>query len=99
MDETRPLTLRYTPTARSDFASLLAYVGSQSPQGRHSLEAQLRAEIELLRTFPLAGAATTRAGLRRRIVSNYPYVIFYRIEPQTLVIVAARHSSRKPRLP
>lgn len=97
MDETASLTLRYTPTARHDIARILGYLGEQSPHARETIKAELLSVFDLLRNFPLAGTATTRAGLRRRVVVPSPYVVFYQVNGSRLVIVAVRHTARRPR--
>lgn len=97
MDETPALTLRFTPTARSDIARILDYVGNQSPQARNAIEAGLHGVFDLLQNFPLAGTATTHKDLRRCVVAPFPYVVFYRVKPSTLFSVAVRHTARRPR--
>ncbi len=99
MDDTQALTVRYTPTARSDIKRILDYIGDQSPQTRGSLEIQFQTVFDLLRSYPFAGAKTSRARLRRRVVAGYPYVIFYRVQLSALVIIAVRHTARRPRFP
>jgi len=94
VDETRSLTLRYTPSARSDVAEILDYLGNQSSQARRIIEAEFQNVFDLLSNYPIAGTATTQPRLRRRVVTGYPYVIFYRVQSSILVIVAVRHTSR-----
>lgn len=36
--------------------------------------------------------------VRRAIVSRFPYAVFYRIEPQQVVVLAVLHTARDPRL-
>jgi len=75
----------------------LDYLDQQSPQARKHVEAELEAVFDLLRSYPLAGTATTHARLRRRVVAGFPYVVFYRFQSSLLVIIAVRHTARRPR--
>jgi plasmid stabilization system protein ParE len=99
VDDTQALKLRYTPTARSDIKRILDHTSDQSPQTRISLEIQFQTVFDLLCNYPFAGTVTSRARLRRRVVAGYPYVVFYRVQLSTLLIVAVRHTARRPRRP
>ncbi|HOF87810.1 MAG TPA: type II toxin-antitoxin system RelE/ParE family toxin [Armatimonadota bacterium] len=37
-----------------------------------------------------------RAGIRRRLIHRFPYGLYYRIEKNTVVIVAVAHLHRRP---
>ncbi|MCQ8780609.1 type II toxin-antitoxin system RelE/ParE family toxin [Aurantimonas sp. CSK15Z-1] len=40
--------------------------------------------------------ATSRPGVRRLVLSPYPYVVFYRVAATEIVILRFRHTARKP---
>ena len=44
----------------------------------------------------MAGQATERFGQRRLIVSPYPYVVFYRVRDDEVIIQRIRHTARRP---
>jgi toxin ParE1/3/4 len=51
----------------------------------------------VLLDHPKAGQATSRQGVRRVVLTPYPYVIFYRVTAAEIVVMRFRHTSRKPR--
>lgn len=52
--------------------------------------------FSLVYNHPNTGQATNRPGLRRVIPTPYPYVIFYRIAENEIVVLWFRHAARKP---
>ncbi len=52
--------------------------------------------IEVVALYPEAGQATSKRGLRRLVVAPYPYLVFYRITGDAIVIHGVRHTGRKP---
>ena len=50
----------------------------------------------MLLDYPNAGQATSRQGVRRVILTPYPYVIFYRVTAAEIVVMRFRHAARKP---
>ncbi|GLK80978.1 type II toxin-antitoxin system RelE/ParE family toxin [Methylopila turkensis] len=94
MVQVRPLRLRYTPAALAELEQVLAYLSELSPQGAQRVRTRIRAVLELLSDFPRNGA---RVGQLRRIrATPYPYLIFYEIAGNEIVVVAVRHGARDP---
>jgi len=50
----------------------------------------------LLTQHPYAGQSTDLPGVRRLIVSPYPYLIFYRVTDNAVIVQRMRHASRQP---
>lgn len=42
--------------------------------------------------------APLHGDVRRTIVSKFPYAVFYRVEPERVVILTVLHTARDPRL-
>ena len=53
--------------------------------------------LAVLLDHPKTGQATSRQGVRRVVLTPYPYVIFYRVTAAEIVVMRFRHTSRKPR--
>ena len=51
---------------------------------------------KLLAQFPLTGSPTRLAWLRRMTTTPYPYLIFYEVTDEEVIIHAVRHSARDP---
>lgn len=90
------MKLRFSRKATADISTILSYLDHHSPQGRKGVEGRLRVALETLPTFPLAGEATSRAGVRRLVLSPYPYTAFYRVFTDEIRILTVRHTSRRP---
>jgi toxin ParE1/3/4 len=52
--------------------------------------------FRLLVQHPYAGQATDLSGVRRLTVSPYPYLIFYRVTDDEVIVQRVRHTSRRP---
>jgi addiction module RelE/StbE family toxin len=88
------MRLRYTPEAVADITSILDYLADRSPQGADRVHARMRAVIELLLQFPRSGSATDDPTIRRMTTTPYPYIIFYEVMDDEVVIHAVRHGAR-----
>jgi plasmid stabilization system protein ParE len=60
------------------------------------VKARIKDIIDLLEFQTEAGQATNRPGQRRMVVSPYPYMIFYRICDDSVIIQRIRHTARRP---
>jgi toxin ParE1/3/4 len=68
----------------------------RSPSGAANVLAAIKSTISTLSFFPQIGRLVDDAGHRRLPVPRYPYVIFYRLAEDELVILHVRHASRRP---
>jgi toxin ParE1/3/4 len=89
--------LRFTHSAARDLDRIRVYVAQQTPHGARRVRERIQAVIALILEHPRAGHPTSRPGMRRIVVSPYPYLIFYRVSKDEIVIHAVRHSARDPR--
>jgi len=88
--------LRYTLRAAAELDKVLAHIEAQSPQGARRVQARIQAIINLLLQHPHAGQLTSKGRLRRMVASPYPYLIFYRVTEDEIVIHGVRHGARSP---
>lgn len=96
MGEAWPLKLRYTPRGAAELDEVLAYIAKRSPQGARRVKTRIQAIINLLLQRPSAGQLTSKGRLRRIVASPYPYLIFYQITDDEIVIHGVRHGARNP---
>jgi plasmid stabilization system protein ParE len=90
------MRLRYTLPALADLASMLDYIADRSPQGAERIHARIRAVTDLLLQYPRAGAATDDPTIRRMTTTPHPYLIFYEVTDDEIIIHAVRHGARDP---
>ena len=93
------MNLRYTPKALAELADILAYIAERSPQGARNVQARIQAITALLVQHPHSGQLTSDSGLRRIVTPPYPYLVFYEVTAEEVVIIGVRHGAREPEPP
>jgi plasmid stabilization system protein ParE len=88
--------LRYTLPALADLDSILTYIADASPQGAKRVQKRIQDVINLLLTHPQIGIRTEDPVIRRLTTTPYPFLIFYEIGDEEIVIHAVRHAARDP---
>jgi plasmid stabilization system protein ParE len=86
----------YAPRALRDLKSISLYLLERNPTGAANVLGAIKSSIETLAFFPQIGRLVDNAGHLRVPVVQYPYVIFYRIEADELLILHVRHTARRP---
>jgi addiction module RelE/StbE family toxin len=86
----------YAPRALRDLESIAAYLRDRSPSGAANVLAAIRSSIETAGFFPQMARVIDDAGHRRLPVPRYPYVVFYRLAGDELLVLHIRHTSRRP---
>jgi plasmid stabilization system protein ParE len=88
--------LRYTRPALADLESILDYIAAHSPQSARRVQVHLQAVIDLLRVHPRIGRRTDDPLIRRMTAARHPYLVFYEIGEDEIIIHAVRHNARDP---
>jgi toxin ParE1/3/4 len=88
--------LRYTLRGAAELDKVLAYIEERSPQGARRVRTRIQAIINLLLQHPQAGQMTSKGRLLRIIASPYPYLIFYSVSEDEIIIHGVRHGARRP---
>ena len=94
------MKIRFTPSARIQFLSALAYIRRDKPDA--ALRVPRRAETVLKRLvkFPESGRAIPEfPELPQREVVVAPYRFFYRVKGKAVWIVGVWHGAQLPNLP
>jgi toxin ParE1/3/4 len=86
----------YAPRALRDLESVAAYLVERNPAGAINVLGAIKSSIDTLSFFPQIGRLVDNAGHRRVPVLRYPYLIFYRVAGDELLILHIRHTSRRP---
>jgi plasmid stabilization system protein ParE len=88
--------LRHTPRALVELDEVLTYIAERSPQGARRVQARIQAVTNLLGEHPDSGQPTGNPRLRRIVAAPYPYLIFYEIAEEEVIIIGVRHGARDP---
>lgn len=91
------MRVRYTPRAFRELQEIFDYIDARSPLGGRNVKDRAHAVIELIADHPHSGHRIGKRDLRRIAVFPYPYLVFYRIATDEIVIVGVRHAARAPR--
>jgi toxin ParE1/3/4 len=92
---TRRFILR--PRAERDIQSIFDWYESQQPTLGDEFKVSLRERLETIREFPEAAPMLYR-DIRRAVVSRFPYLIFYVVQPTRVAVLAVLHQSRDPKV-
>lgn len=90
------MRLRYTRRGAAELAAILAHIAAASPQGARRVQKRIQAITTLLTQRPHAGQIAGRGHLRRMVASPYPYLVFYQVREEEIVIHGVRHAARRP---
>jgi toxin ParE1/3/4 len=88
--------LRYTLPALADLNSILDYISESSPHGARRVHQRIQGITGLLLTQPRIGAPTDDPTIRRLSTSPYPYLVFYEVTENEIIIHAVRDAARDP---
>ncbi|PWK75488.1 type II toxin-antitoxin system RelE/ParE family toxin [Aminobacter sp. AP02] len=90
------MRLRYTLPALADLEGILDHIANQSPSGGRKVAKRIKMITELLCRHPEVGRLTEVEGIRRINTRPYPYLIFYELADNEIIVHAVRHGARDP---
>ncbi|MDN3274984.1 type II toxin-antitoxin system RelE/ParE family toxin [Frankia sp. RB7] len=90
------MNIRYTLPALANVDSILTYISTTSPKGAARVQKRIQDVIGLLLTHPEIGLRTDDPDVRRSTTTPYPFLVFYEIGSQEIIIHAIRHGARDP---
>ena len=90
------MRVRYTLPAADDLEAVLDYIAARSPQAARRVGRRISTSLALVAIFPSIGTRTNDETIRRQRVRPYPYVIFYEIGDEEIIVHAIRHGARDP---
>jgi plasmid stabilization system protein ParE len=88
--------LRFTARAVGDLENIRAYLVARNPRGAERVRAHIELTIDRLANFPELGPATDEPSVRVLPLTRYPYLIYYSLVGDDLVILHIRQAARKP---
>jgi toxin ParE1/3/4 len=88
--------VRYTLPANADLNSILDHIAIASPQAARRVQRRIQAAIDLLLTYPAIGTRTDDPVIRRLTTTPFPFLVFYEIAGDEIIVHAVRHAARDP---
>lgn len=86
---------RFLPEAEAEFAEAAAFYEAAEPGLGLAFAQEVERTVDRICAFPESGA-TLGTVVRRAIVSNFPFLIVYRIGSGEILIAAVAHQRRRP---
>lgn len=90
------MIVRYTRSAVQDIETIAKYIRERCQTAALSVRDRIDGLIRGLAAFPLQGTPTDERDIRRLVATPYPYLIFYRVKGETVIILHIRHGRRRP---
>jgi len=88
--------LRLDPRAVEDLTHIRRYLIERSTAGADRVRAHIAATLDYLVRFPRLGRSTDQPGVRVLPLRRYPYLVFYTLIDDDVVVLHIRHASRRP---
>ena len=91
------MTVRFSRRALAQISEILAFLAEDSPQTASRFLQRTEALASLLARHPTIGRRTDLPDVRVFAIRPYPYLIFYRPEPDEsgITVLRVRHMARK----
>jgi toxin ParE1/3/4 len=89
------MKIRWTVGAERDLNSIFDHIIGHDPKAALSMYRQIRERVEALGRFPKMGRPGRISGTRELVLTGTPYVVPYRIQRRTVVILAVVHAARR----
>ena len=89
------MNVRYTANALANIDEILSYVSRDNPKVAASILARVEQVAAHIADFPRAAYETDALGVRVIPLGRFPYLLFYTVERNEVVILHVRHAARQ----
>ncbi len=87
----------YSPRAIKDLKRIAEYLKERSPRGATAVGRRIEVAVKNLLEFPGLGTPVSeREGVRVMPLVRYPYLVFYEVIGDELIVLHIRHGARQP---
>lgn len=91
------MTVRVTPEAEADLGEIFAWYSERGSELGLEFLGAFTGALRQLEQFPRS-APEIHPGIRRVLLHQFPYCVFYFLEPAGPVVLGCFHASRDPRV-
>jgi len=88
------MRVRYGTTASADLGDILSYLIERNPQAAAKIGATIETTVARIAAYPQSSALSDEPRVRMTPVGRYPYLIFYIVEQDEVLIVRVLHGAR-----
>lgn len=88
------MRIRYSPRAIQNLDDIREYIHKNNPKAAWVVGMFLRKSISILKELPYCGRATDKERVRRLVVTNYPYAVYYTVVDEEVLILSVMHTAQ-----
>jgi len=89
------MQIRWQDDAIKDLLHIRRFIVMDNPSAASAVAQQVRTAVSELSEQPGMGRPGRIPGTRERVLTDIPYILAYRVEQNSLVILRALHTSRR----
>jgi toxin ParE1/3/4 len=90
------MRVRFTRRSQADVRVIFSYLDERSPRGAQNVKRALKKAVELIGNYPHVGRLSGEQDTRVLRVGRYPYLVYWSVERDEVLIVHIRHAARRP---
>jgi toxin ParE1/3/4 len=89
------MRVRYTQTALAELGDIFSYIAQHNRIAAAEVVRRIEELAARLARFPQMGRPKYKPGVRMIPVRRYPFLVFYTIEADEVLILSVRHAARE----
>ena len=89
------MKLRFTPRARDDLVEIADFLRERNPRAALQVRAAILNSLQMIARYPSAGRLQTTARIRKLVVRRYPYLVYYTLRDQEIIVLSVKHAARR----
>jgi toxin ParE1/3/4 len=89
------MRVRWTEVAFTELNDIHAYIARDNPEAAKAVVLRIEQVVARLVRFPHMAGATGASGIRVFPALPFPYLVFYTVEGEELIIRNIRHGRRR----
>jgi toxin ParE1/3/4 len=89
------MKLRVTETAFAELEDLAAYISTENPAAARAVVSRIEQIMQRIVAFPYMARAAEQSSVRVFPVHPFPYLVFYTVEADEIIIRNIRHAARR----
>jgi len=89
------MKVRFTETAIRELEDVLRYLSERHPGAATAVARRVKDIALLLADYSFSGREADESGVRIASMVRYPFLVFYTVTPDEVVILSVRHAARQ----
>jgi len=90
------MKVRYTKRSLANIDRIFRYIARENPGAATRVIERIEGLIGQLADVPEMGESEEMAGIRKLVARPFPYLIFYEVAVDEIIVHHVRHGARRP---